>query len=105
MGSESPSWAVLGPPHCSWPLPPARSAGQPGTRAPHVAVTLDGREISTLDLYGRRFVLLAGTGGAAWVRAAERVGKQLDIPLDAYRFGMELADAEGAHGIPPDGAL
>jgi hypothetical protein len=36
-------------------------AGEPGTRAPHVAViTSGGREISTIDLYGRRFVLLAG---------------------------------------------
>lgn len=29
------------------------------------------------------------------------------MPLDAYRFGVELAGAEGAvaHGIDPDGAL
>jgi putative polyketide hydroxylase len=45
------------------PLPPQGAiAREPGTRAPHVAVTFSGREISTIDLYGRRFVLLACWG-------------------------------------------
>jgi Aromatic-ring hydroxylase, C-terminal len=37
----------------------------------------------------------------------ERIGKQLEIPLDAYRFGVELEGAEvaAAHGIGADGAL
>jgi putative polyketide hydroxylase len=105
MGYQYRSSAVLGASEDISPLPPEELAGQPGTRAPHVPITLGGREISTIDLYGRHFVLLAGEGGAAWVSAAERVGKQLDIPLDAYRFGMELAGAEGAHGIGTDGAL
>jgi putative polyketide hydroxylase len=72
-----------------------------------VAVSLNGRELSTIDLYGRRFVLLAGADGAAWVAAAERVGRRLEVPLEAYRFGVELggAEAAAAHGIGPDGAL
>jgi hypothetical protein len=61
--------------------PQGAIAGEPGTRAPHVAViTFGGREISTIDLYGRRFVLLAGANGAAWISAAERVMQRL-----AYR--------------------
>jgi len=107
MGYQYRSSAVLGASEDISPLPPEELTGQPGTRAPHLPLTLGDREISTIDLYGRRFVLLAGRGGAAWISAAERVGKQLDIPLDAYRFGVELAGAEGAaaHGIGTEGAL
>jgi putative polyketide hydroxylase len=85
------------------PLLPAQLTGQPGTRAPHLQVTFDHRRISTLDLYGRSFVLLAGVDGERWVSAAGGVG----VPMDAYRFGVELTPAEGAaaHGIGPDGAL
>jgi putative polyketide hydroxylase len=37
--------------------------------------------------------------------------RRLEVPLDAYRFGVELTDADPetnaaqAHGIDPDGAL
>jgi putative polyketide hydroxylase len=107
MGYRYRSSAVLGASEDASPVLPEELAGQPGTRAPHVAVMRDGKEISTIDLYGQHFVLLTGTGGAAWVSAAERVGEQLDIPLDAYRFGVELAGAQGAatHGVGTDGAL
>ena len=40
---------------------PARLTGQPGSRAPHVFLDRDGARLSTLDLFGRNFVLLAGT--------------------------------------------
>jgi putative polyketide hydroxylase len=108
FGYQYRSSAVLDAPEDNAPaLLPEELTGQPGTRAPHVMVTLEGREISTIDLYGRRFVLLAGANGAAWVSVAERVAQRLDVPLDAYRFGVELAGAEGAtaHGIGTDGAL
>ena len=106
FGYRYRSSAVLGAPEDAAPaLLPEELTGQPGTRAPHLPLTLDGREISTLDLYGRGFVLLAGAKGAAWVSAAQRVARRLDVPLDAYRFGVELASDEGAHGIDPDGAL
>jgi putative polyketide hydroxylase len=85
------------------PLPPVALAGQPGSRAPHLQVTLDHRPISTLDLYGRGFVLLAGVDGAGWMAAAA----SLQMPVDAYRLGVELKPAEGAaaHGIGTQGAL
>jgi putative polyketide hydroxylase len=108
FGYRYQSLAVLGAPEDAAPaLSPEELTGQAGTRAPHLAITLNGREISTLDLYGRHFVLLAGAKGAAWVSAAEHVARRLDVPLDAYRFGVELAGAEGtvAHGIAPDGSV
>ncbi|MGH2733363.1 MAG: FAD-dependent oxidoreductase [Actinomycetota bacterium] len=108
FGHQYRSSAVLGAPSDDAPLLlPQELTGRPGTRAPHLAVTLGGRKMSTIDLHGRHFTLLAGTNGAAWMLAAERVGKRLDVPLGAYRFGVELTGAEGetAQGIGTEGAL
>jgi putative polyketide hydroxylase len=107
MGYRYRSSAVLGASEDMSPLLLKDLTGQQGTRAPHVAVTLGGREISTIDLYGRRFVLLAGANGAAWISAAKRVMQRLDVPLDTYRFGVELGGAEGAaaYRLSTDGAL
>ena len=49
---------------------PRESAGRPGARAPHVFLDRDGRRLSTLDLFGRNFVLLAGPEGGSWCDAA-----------------------------------
>lgn len=92
------------------PLPPDQLTGQPGTRAPHLPITYGSAEMSTIDLYGRRFVLLAGPDGADWGKAASAVADRLGIGLDTYRFGAELhtqkgVDGPAAHGLSPDGAL
>jgi putative polyketide hydroxylase len=110
FGYRYRSSAVLGAPdNGASTLPPRELAGQPGTRAPHLPVTLEGQHRSTLDLYGERWILLAGEGegGAAWVAAAESVARRLGVPLHAHRFGVDLAGSEGAaaHGIGADGAL
>src|SRR5919202_582012 len=110
FGYRYRSSAVLGAPDNGPPtLAPQELAGQPGTRAPHLPVTLEGQHRSILDLYGERWVLLAGEGegGAAWVAAAEPVARRLGVPLHAHRFGVDLDGSEGAvaHGIGADGAL
>jgi putative polyketide hydroxylase len=114
FGYQYRSSAVLGAPDDGAPpLLPDQLTGQPGTRAPHLVVTVadGGRQCSTIDLYGRGFVLLAGAEGAAWVKAADASSESLGVPLDAYRFGVELrapqtaADGAGAYGIAPAGAL
>jgi len=108
FGYQYRSSAVLGVQEDAAPaLLPEELVGQPGTRAPHMAVAMGGQEISTIDLYGRRFVLLARANGAPWAAAAERVVRRLDVPLDVYRFGVELegAEAAAAHGIGTEGAL
>ncbi|HEY8202266.1 MAG TPA: FAD-dependent monooxygenase [Actinomycetota bacterium] len=92
------------------PLCAAKLAGQPGTRAPHVwvnGVSGGAERISTIDLYGSRFVLLTGGGGATWLAAAQRVAERLGVPVDAYRFGVELGghDAAPVHALGPDEAL
>ena len=57
---------------------------RPGSRAPHVWLDRNGERISTLDLFGRGFVLLAGKSGAAWCKAAESVAASLNVPLRAW---------------------
>ena len=76
-------------------------SGRPGCRAPHVWVDVDGRRVSTIDLFGRRFVLLTGSGGTEWIAAAQRVSGR--VSLDVHR----LADPERArrYGIGPEGAV
>jgi len=101
---------------------PRESLGRPGARAPHVFLDRspdrspdrfpdrEGTRLSTLDLFGRNFVLLAGPEGAAWLATALAVADRLGVDLDAYVVGgTELADPQGrflgAYGILPSGAV
>ena len=89
---------------------PRESKGRPGARAPHVFLNRRGTEVSTLDLLGRNFVLLAGPEGHAWHAAALAMADQLGVALDAHLVGRgDLADAGGcflpAYGISPSGAV
>ncbi len=70
--------------------------GRPGTRAPHSWVEYQGKRISTLDLYGRDFVLLAGPEGTDWYEAARAIAARSNLNLLAYRVGpnCELVDPE-----------
>ncbi|HET9141750.1 FAD-dependent monooxygenase [Actinophytocola sp.] len=91
------------------PVPPTELNAEPGTRAPHHPVSRAGTEISTLDLYGKAPVLLAGSAGQDWVEVAAKLADRTGVPLDAYRVGGELADPTGrfeaAHGITANGAV
>ena len=89
---------------------PRESAGRPGARAPHVFLERDGGRLSTLDLFGRDFVLLAGPEGEAWRAAAPAAAKEAGVALDVYLIGDNgLTDAggsfPGAFGISPSGAV
>jgi hypothetical protein len=89
---------------------PRESTGRPGSRAPHVPVERAGTSVSTLDLFGTAFVLLAGADGDAWRDAALRAADDLDVPLDVYVVGGgELRDPRGgfaaAYGISAAGAV
>ena len=78
----------------------------PGCRAPHVWLMQKGRKISTIDLFGRAFVLIAGAVGPAWRAAA---GHQKAAPIYCYVIGDELIDEDGgwheAYGVLRDGAV
>jgi 2-polyprenyl-6-methoxyphenol hydroxylase-like FAD-dependent oxidoreductase len=87
---------------------PHRTFGRPGSRAPHLWIEKDGKRISTLDLFGNGFTLLAAPEGAAWSAAAAGVAQELGVALDAYTFGRELRDPDQrfatAYGLTESGA-
>jgi tetracenomycin A2 monooxygenase-dioxygenase len=91
--------------------PKVSADGEPGTRAPHAWIERQGRRISTLDLFGRNFVLLTGQDGAAWQEAASSVSQSTGLPLDVYSIGPsgELSDPNEnwlfIYGITPAGAV
>jgi 2-polyprenyl-6-methoxyphenol hydroxylase-like FAD-dependent oxidoreductase len=88
---------------------PRNSKGRPGTRAPHVWLRRDGEQISTLDLFGARFVLLAGREGQSWCDGAREAASQLDIDVDVHLInGPTLQGGEAfaaAYWITPGGAV
>ena len=70
---------------------PRLTRAVPGSRAPHLWLERDGRRRSTLDIFGRGFVLLAAPDGAAWCDAAPAAAVP-GVRLAAYRVGRaELA--------------
>lgn len=88
-----------------------RLDGCPGTRVPHAWVERQGQRISTLDLFGTGFVLLAGSNGTAWCKAACAIAEHQQIELVAYQVGPagDLLDPENRWqtkaGITTSGAL
>lgn len=88
---------------------PELLSGRPGTRAPHLWVRVDGARVSTLDLFGPRPVLLAGSAGADRAAGLRSLAERLGVPLDVYVLGHDVvaeegADPHGVFGIGPDGA-
>jgi 2-polyprenyl-6-methoxyphenol hydroxylase-like FAD-dependent oxidoreductase len=77
---------------------PRECGGMPGTRAPHVWVEKagGGDRMSTLDLFGRRFVLLCGPDGARWSEVAAAAATALGIDLDVH---ADLRPADPKHGF------
>jgi 2-polyprenyl-6-methoxyphenol hydroxylase-like FAD-dependent oxidoreductase len=89
---------------------PRGSAARPGTRAPHVWLERQGQRISTLDLFGRRFILLTLADGVRWREGADRVTRELGVPLDVYEVGSgHLIDPSGdfaaAYGLKAGGCV
>jgi 2-polyprenyl-6-methoxyphenol hydroxylase-like FAD-dependent oxidoreductase len=87
----------------------------PGGRAPHCWLEGEKGSLSTLDLFGAGFVLLADEAGKAWVEVGEKLASDLEaelgIGLQAYRVGAdaELRDPDGgfrsAYALPRGGAV
>jgi 2-polyprenyl-6-methoxyphenol hydroxylase-like FAD-dependent oxidoreductase len=89
---------------------PHQTCGRPGSRAPHVWVERAGRRVSTLDLFGDAFVLLAAPRGDAWRQAASAVARRLPgLAIATYVVGRkDIQDHEAAfaqaYGLSDDGA-
>jgi 2-polyprenyl-6-methoxyphenol hydroxylase-like FAD-dependent oxidoreductase len=115
IGNRYRSAAVLAEPDAAddgLPFRDPRTAkGLPGTRAPHVALQRAGAHLSSLDLFNRGFVLLAGAVGGAWAEAAQDAAVVLGVTLDAYCLdgAGDVRDPAGlfteAYGISASGAV
>jgi hypothetical protein len=106
-------------------IDPRRSFALPGTRAPHVEILHHGKLISTLDLFGHDFVLLAAHAGEAWRQVANTVagacaiplkfeliqqppsnGELVDLPVHRAKISSPFSTPfPKAYGIEPDGAV
>lgn len=104
-------------------IDPRKSLALPGTRAPHLDLSYRGKKISSLDLFCKGFVLLAGHEGQGWLNAAREASN--DITIEAHVVGQvgsqnELKDLPvhrekisspfsnpfpTAYGIEPSGAV
>lgn len=87
---------------------PQLPSGRPGFRAPHVWVRRAGARISTVDLFGAGWTVLACADAHKWVEAAGQVATDLGVPLSAYRVGADVTGADDevqqAYGIGATGA-
>ncbi len=86
---------------------PDQWAGQPGTRAPHVPISIGDEQRSTLDLFGHGWVLLFTD--ARWSAAARLAGDAVGVPLKAMQAGSyfipaRMEDWHAAYGLGADGA-
>jgi len=102
LGEDSGGGALVEDPH--------HPSGRPGTRVPHMMLEGANGPVSTLDLAGKGFALVAGADGGAWVDAANAIAAS-GVPLAVHRVGPDgdLAAPDGRFerlvGIAPDGAL
>jgi putative polyketide hydroxylase len=109
FGYRYRSAAVVGDAEDSRPvLPVADLNGQPGTRAPHVWLRRSGQDVSTIDLFGRLYVLLTGAKGDAWIDAIKALP---GARVDTFRIGEggDLEDPDNrwttAYGVTESGAV
>jgi 2-polyprenyl-6-methoxyphenol hydroxylase-like FAD-dependent oxidoreductase len=88
---------------------PREPSARPGTRAPHAAIDRNGASISSLDLFGGGFVLLAGEEGGAWCEAARAAGEALGPPIEAHRYRSDFHETAGRfpelYGVGGSGAV
>ncbi|HEY2590431.1 MAG TPA: FAD-dependent monooxygenase [Steroidobacteraceae bacterium] len=89
---------------------PREMRGRPGTRAPHVWMRRQADRVSTLDLPGKEFKLLAGPKAQRWCAYAEQAAERTGVELAVHRIGaggIEDPDRAfcGAYGIEESGCV
>ena len=87
------------------PVTEYRPSGRPGGRAPHVWLARGDARVSTIDLIGRRFTLLATD--ECWRTAAVSIEAPHDVVVIGP--GGDFTDPDGAwgatYGVEPGGAV
>ncbi|GAB1509962.1 FAD-dependent monooxygenase [Actinophytocola sp. KF-1] len=84
---------------------PEQPTARPGSRAPHIPLRRNDKDLSTRDLFGRTFVLLVASAGEKWLQEARKV----NLSLTVHRIGTDVEDPEGrftkTYGITERGAV
>jgi putative polyketide hydroxylase len=84
-------------------------SARPGARAPHLWLEQSQRDVSTLDLLGPHFTLLAGSQDGAWCAAADAIATERRMPITRTRMAggpwhaLYGVDETGAVLVRPDG--
>lgn len=86
---------------------PDEWCGQPGTRAPHLPITVCGEDRSTLDLFHRGWVVL--TLDDAWRDASANAARNTAITVEVVVIGADGVRVDSgrlatAYGLGPTGA-
>ncbi|WP_326695859.1 FAD-dependent oxidoreductase [Streptomyces sp. NBC_01754] len=90
---------------------PEHPSGRPGARAPHVPLDGEHGPLSTLDLFGGGFVLLADSAAGHWAELADRAVRELGLTLTVHSIGSGagLRDQDGQfrqrYGLLEGGAV
>lgn len=112
MGFGYVSSAVIGEPGAMrGGVDEPATVAAPGRRAPHFWLQHNGRRISSLDLFGQGFVLLAGPEGDAWIEAAAKVSLAWSAHIDTVvlnerSLGSNAVERWTSHmGLDPRGAV
>jgi 2-polyprenyl-6-methoxyphenol hydroxylase-like FAD-dependent oxidoreductase len=89
---------------------PRTSPPQPGSRAPHVIVKRAGNDVSTVDLFAGRWVLVSGPKGTIWREILERSpAGTLGVVCHGMAPAGDLQDVNGrwsaAFGVGDEGAV
>ena len=79
---------------------PRESRGLPGTRAPHLWLERDGSRVSSLDLFGRHFVMLAAAEGRSWCDAAAVAASRAGLTLEIHEIGAASGLCDPGNGLP-----
>lgn len=111
LGQIYRSWGVVGSGHGALPdaLRPDEWKGQPGTRAPHLHLRRGDEDISSLDLFGKGWVLLSSD--QSWKDIAKRAGLEYKAGCDFVHFGTDIKEAdeletlEEVFGVTSSGAV
>ena len=99
------------PPSIDDPVTQYVPSARPGGRAPHAWLDRAVSAVSTIDLFGGRFVLLVGPEGGTWAEAAARMATPHRPELTALMIGGggEFGNPDGMwptlYGLEPDGAV
>jgi putative polyketide hydroxylase len=101
------------PPYVPNPVIDYVPNARPGSRGPRAWIDRGGKRISTLDLFGKEFILLSGEEADEWCHAGNRVADCLRVPVRAFTIGTDhatgLRDSSGAwaqlYGVGRKGAV